>query len=301
LKVSQSLRDRLATPWLHCYRFVKKLAGPPVPGSFRILIFHNVSKSQYAAFERLLCYLLDEYGILTPGEAEARLHGNIPRGPKDKVPYLLTFDDGFKSNAGVATEILNRYGVQAVFFVCPGLMDVPPEEQSGAIVQYIFEGQVEAAKTFGSIQLMSWEDIELLVRTGHAVGSHTLFHRRLSELNLDDQRHEIFASADLLEKKLGIGVKWFAYPFGDLRSINQRSLQLMAKRYRFCCSGIRGINTSGMDHIGLLREYIDLNSPFEYQKLVLEGGLDVCYKARVRIFRRMVSDAAQGLKPASQA
>ena len=66
---------------------------------------------------------------------------------------------------------------------------------------------------------MGWEDLFNLHLEGNIIGAHTKTHQDLSsienEYNLLD---EIVYSADRIEKKLGISINSFAYPFG--KSIN---------------------------------------------------------------------------------
>ena len=132
---------------------------------------------------------------------------------------------------------------------------------------------------------MSWHDIEELVRSGHTVGSHTLHHLRLSELSYADKRREIIDSGNLLEQHIGVAVKWFAPPFGNLSSVDVDSYHLIAQRYEFSCTGLRGSNSQSTHPLGLLREQLDLTSPHHYQMLVIEGGLDFYYRSHVRKLR----------------
>ena len=62
---------------------------------------------------------------------------------------------------------------------------------------------------------MSWRDLEFLLDSGHAIGAHTAHHARLSNISDSELEAEIVESADLIEDKLGISVKHFAYTFGD--------------------------------------------------------------------------------------
>src|SRR3982751_2913512 len=66
----------------------------------------------------------------------ARQHPHVPRhtgaglaadpekpGKNGRRRAALTFDDGLRTNVAVAYPILNKLGVHATFFVCPGLID----------------------------------------------------------------------------------------------------------------------------------------------------------------------------------
>jgi peptidoglycan/xylan/chitin deacetylase (PgdA/CDA1 family) len=135
---------------------------------------------------------------------------------------------------------------------------------------------------------MSWDDCQLLVQSGHTIGAHSMSHRRLSSLDEAGRLREIVTPGQILEKRLGVSVKWFAYPFGDIDSIDARSLQIIGSRYSYCCSGLRGINLPQVGPLTLLREQLSVNMPFEYQQLILGGGLDFYYLKRVKRLGRLV-------------
>lgn len=264
------------------YRLLTTSSTTPVPGAFRILTFHDVPKLEQEAFDRLIRHVLEANGFLTPAEAEASLLGEQPPTTNGRIPCLLTFDDGFASNVTVAHEVLGRYGLKAIFFVCPGLIDLPRESHRQALTRHVYDDSISEANVPDDLSFMGWDGAEELVRLGHTIGSHTLLHSRLSSLEEEEQRREIVGSADYLEERLGVPIKWFAFPFGDLGSIDSRSMQIVAERYRFCCSGLRGLNSAETSPVGLLREAIDLTSPFGFQHLVLEGGMDFRHQKRAR-------------------
>lgn len=243
------------------------------------------------AFGNLLRYVLAVHKVITPEEAEDFLVGQDLHAQDGRIPYLLTFDDGFKSQGEVAKGILNRYGVKAVFFVCPGLMDIPREWHREAIARHIFDGSVHSADLPDDMAFISWSGLKDLIASGHTIGSHTAHHRRLSRLNRSELQQEIFGSAELLRSRLGTLIRWFAHPFGDLGSISLVSYEMIGSCYQFCCSGIRGVNSGRTHPLALLREQLDLSSPFEYQKFVLEGGLDFYYGLRARRLQALITKA----------
>jgi peptidoglycan/xylan/chitin deacetylase (PgdA/CDA1 family) len=261
-----------ARPWLTTFQLLSRIKGH-VPG-FRVVIFHDVPERSYVAFERIIAYILEYHGTLAPSEVDAafKREGRDDRG---KIPCLITFDDGFLSNARAAQTVLDPYHIKALFFVCPSLIRLKKEEEKAAIQKFIFDGQ---PPTSTNLQLMSWQDLEALLSTGHTIGSHTLTHRRLTLLDVEERKKEINQSAEILENTLKVRGDWFAWPFGTIPSIDFDSYEIIAERYKYCCSGVRGLNTSGGSRFGILRDPIDLAAPFEYQLLSLFGGLDFLYK-----------------------
>ncbi len=156
---------------------------------------------------------------------------------------------------------------------------------------HIFDGRVRSTDLLDEMALMSWSDLESLIASGHTIGSHTTHHLRLSKLSIYVLQREIIESAELLASRLGISTRWFAYPLGDLGSIDWESYGIIGTRYEFCCSGIRGMNSGRTHRLGLLREHLDLGTPFEYQKLVFEGGLDFWYKIQAKRLQSMINKA----------
>ena len=266
----------LATPWLRLHAAWRMLV-PRRPG-FRILTFHDVFEDQFKLFERLLDYVAEHHAILSPMDVQNIVNGSAHLTNDGRVPCLITFDDGYLSDAMVARKILNTRGIKAVFFVCPALMDVPREKQNAVIFERIYEGQkIPAHRVF-----MAWEDLVALAAAGHTIGSHTLSHQRLSAISQDERKREILDSADVLQKRLGAGIRWFAYPFGNIGSIDPQSYAIIRSRYEFCCTGLRGLNTLPPPGLALLRDPIDPLAPFDYQRLSLSGGLDFLYSRSVK-------------------
>jgi peptidoglycan/xylan/chitin deacetylase (PgdA/CDA1 family) len=125
---------------------------------------------------------------------------------------------------------------------------------------------------------MAWKDIKYLLSCGHVIGAHALTHARLSAINEEDElMDEIVSSGNRLEEILGKQIDWFAYPFGDIGSINSKSLKIISSRYHYCCSGLRGINIESTHRMCILRECIDLDKPINYLKELVLGGLDFSY------------------------
>jgi len=258
-------------------------------GSFRTILLHDLHEEQLPAFDRLVQHVMATHGFITPAEAESILTGS-PDPLNRRIRVLLTFDDGFQSQASAVREVLDRYAIKAVFFLCPGLMDVPAERQREAIARYIFDGERETSIP-GSMRLLSWSEAKFLLASGHTIGSHTTFHRRLCGLGVEELRSEIVGSGELLEKRLGISVRWFAYPFGNIESIDPSSYELIRSRYEFSCSGIRGVNSNQTHPLALLRDCMDPMSPLDYQEFVLLGGLDFFYRRRARRLHLMAKNA----------
>lgn len=77
----------------------------------------------------------------------------------------------------------------------------------------------EVADEFGPYQgerlLMDWNDIRQLQQEGFSIGSHSVSHVPLTDLDEPTARHEIMSSADLIEDRLGQRPNGFCFPRGS--------------------------------------------------------------------------------------
>lgn len=90
-----------------------------------------------------------------------------------------------------------------------------------------------------------------LHRRGHEVGSHSLSHPLLPQLEERELQHELRGSRVLLEEWTGARVHGFCYPNGDH---DERSVQAVrAAGYAYACTTAPGLNRGGGDALRLLR------------------------------------------------
>jgi len=80
-------------------------------------MYHGTPTADAAALERQLRVLSLVFPVVP---LEDVVSG---RGKNGRARVALTFDDGLRSNIAVAYPILRKLGLNATFFVCPGLID----------------------------------------------------------------------------------------------------------------------------------------------------------------------------------
>jgi hypothetical protein len=261
------------------------LAGTRRTG-FQALLLHDVTVAQRPALEQLLDYIEQKHGFLTPENAAKLIDGRPSE--TDRIPCLLTFDDGFTSNLDVARDILGPRRLKALFFVCPGLMAMSETDQRQAIADNIFQGRVDVGDLREDQVLMTWEDIGELHAMGHSIGSHGMTHKRLSELTGDALKTEVLDAGEAIKERTGEPCPWYAYAFGDIGSVSIEAFRIIMGAHRYCRTGIRGLNFPGTPEGGVLAQEVGLDTPFEYQKLVLDGGLDIRYgRSCIRLFQML--------------
>jgi peptidoglycan/xylan/chitin deacetylase (PgdA/CDA1 family) len=138
-----------------------------------------------AAFEKQMRMLRQwKYSVLTLEQAAQQLRG---RGPAYR-PVAVTFDDGYEDNYTLAFPVLKKYRIPATIFLIYSKIGTPG---------YLNWDQIGEMKASGLI----------------AFGSHTVTHRVLTLIPVEELEQEIAGSRRLLEEKLG-QVKLFSYPVG---------------------------------------------------------------------------------------
>jgi peptidoglycan/xylan/chitin deacetylase (PgdA/CDA1 family) len=261
-------RHLLAIPALLAHRLTARPGG-----GVRFLLFHDVAAAEMRAFERLVDVLAREGRLGTPQEAQALLEqGRQPSGER----CVITFDDGFASN-DEACRVLERHGARAMLFVCPGLLDEPRGGQRAAIAARVFDGKMAADDLPGPLELLNWGQVRDLAARGHVIGSHSLCHRRFTQLTPAELHADLATARQrLIEEGCG-PAEWLAFPFGDIDSISASTLAVVGQHHAYCRSGIRGLNTAATHPLALLADHVDLAAPLTYQRLAFEGGLDRRY------------------------
>ncbi|MEW4567959.1 polysaccharide deacetylase family protein [Tautonia sp. JC769] len=78
----------------------------------------------------------------------------------------------------------------------------------------------------GRSALMTWEQVQTLADSGMVVGSHGKTHRRLADLNEEEQSEELVSSKRMLEARLGREVDAISYPYGGATDYDDRTCRL---------------------------------------------------------------------------
>lgn len=191
---------------------------------------------------------------------------------------VLTFDDGFGDNFDYAYNILKSKGLKATFFLTCDYMD------SNKALPWS-DGSLARAKP------MSWENASTLVSGGMSIGSHTLSHADLGSISNDKNKldREIRASKEIIEEKLNIAVKYFAYPIGSRSTYNNKTEDLIrVSGYKAACINIFGTNKRRGNVFQLRRTRIDWNDTLFKFRMKLEGaydwvdGMSFCGKRKIK-------------------
>lgn len=133
--------------------------------------------------------------------------GDLAAGRAVPPTVFITFDDGFRDNHTTVMPLLEAYGMGALVFVLPPLVD------SGAPLRWpeVDEYLRRFPRTMVSVD---WEMLGQMVEGPFEVGSHTLTHPHLARLTGEELRQELSDSRRRVAERLG-ACDSIAYPFGS--------------------------------------------------------------------------------------
>jgi peptidoglycan/xylan/chitin deacetylase (PgdA/CDA1 family) len=167
-----------------------------------ILLYHYPPPN----FEDQLVHLeLAGYTVVDLDQALAGMHG----GPLPAKPVVITFDDGFAAQTG-AVDTLLRHHMKATFYI----ISSGPSSAWCIGAGRRYGDPLQPPGGCGDAYL-NWDEVRALDKTGLiTIGGHTINHRNLTGLTVEEQRYEINTGKINIEKELGHPIRHFAYPYG---------------------------------------------------------------------------------------
>ncbi len=125
-----------------------------------------------------------------------------PLKPFEEPIISVTFDDGWETIYTAGLPIMQKYGIRST--------------------QYVMSG------VFENTSYMSINQIKSMQTAGHEVGSHTIDHKDLTQLDETQLNKQLKESKDILTKNFG-PIKDFTSPYG---AYNAHTLETIGKYYR---------------------------------------------------------------------
>jgi peptidoglycan/xylan/chitin deacetylase (PgdA/CDA1 family) len=170
------------------------------------------------AFEAQLRYLRDAgYYSVSLEEWRAAVEAKKPLAGR---AVLITFDDGYLDFLTHVWPLLRRYGFSATVFLVTDAVG-----RSNA-----WDG------VYGEeVPLLGWEEIRQLRGEGVEFGSHSASHRALTALSPVDVAREGARSRAILERRLGVPINAFAYPYGDTDRVVQHLIGACGYTFGLSC------------------------------------------------------------------
>jgi peptidoglycan/xylan/chitin deacetylase (PgdA/CDA1 family) len=150
-----------------------------------------------ADFANHLAYLADAgYRTITAAELGAAVRRREAPQPGTVV---LTFDDGYADFYTTAFPTLVKHGFTATLYMTTGHIGGAPDARHDS-------GPAP--------EMLDWSALEEVTAAGLEVAAHSHTHPQLDRVPQQRVRDEVRHSRMLLEDRLGIEVRGFAYPYG---------------------------------------------------------------------------------------
>jgi peptidoglycan/xylan/chitin deacetylase (PgdA/CDA1 family) len=213
-------RDGLTVAVLKSLGTIRRLDN----GQSRIfyLLYHDIPHRYQASFRSGLVALGAAGRFLSWDEALGMVSGISPTSGSH---FCLTFDDGSKSWVEVVLPTLTELAIPATFFVTTSRVG----EQAGSAA-------------------LSWSDCRQLAAANMTIGSHTVTHRALADLDKRTARSELRDSKRELEDRLGRHIVDFGAPYGKpgVTYLPERDVDLAIEEgYRSFVSTVPGAMRPG--------------------------------------------------------
>jgi len=193
----------------------------------QLLYFHHIFEDEEQNFRILLKKLAKNHTFISHSEAVNRIVTNTI----DKPYIAFSSDDGFKNNLKAA-EILNEFGASCCFYINPDLI----EETNFEVIKKHCNEKLD----FPATEMLTWDEVNQLQKMGHEIGSHTLNHKKVTDMNSDEMLYDFSKSHAILTEKSG-EIKHFAYPYGRFFHFNGEAFNAVFKSgYQTCSSAERG-------------------------------------------------------------
>jgi peptidoglycan/xylan/chitin deacetylase (PgdA/CDA1 family) len=120
--------------------------------------------------------------------------------PLPAKPVLITFDDGYQNNYTEAFPVLRDFGFRATLYV---------------VVQTVgWDNRWHNPATETRVPMISWAQLKELQKAGWEIGSHTMNHPNLKNIELKEMKIEVAKSRSVLAEFMEETPDSFAYPYG---------------------------------------------------------------------------------------
>jgi peptidoglycan/xylan/chitin deacetylase (PgdA/CDA1 family) len=166
----------------------------------QFLYIHHTFKDEEQKLDNLLKRLSKDHEFITYSQAADKVLSRTI----DKPYITFSSDDGFKNNLRAA-EILDRYGAKACFFVNPGIVGETDADKINRYCRQTLE--------FPPVEFLNWDEVGLLQKNGHEIGSHTMMHMNIAKASVQEINDDLGQTFRILTELCG-GAQHFAFPYG---------------------------------------------------------------------------------------
>ncbi|MFA5162668.1 MAG: polysaccharide deacetylase family protein [Elusimicrobiales bacterium] len=143
-------------------------------------------------------------------------------------PVLITFDDGYRNNYTEAYRILKEKGAKGNIFLVYNTLGKNNEWHNPDSEHWL--------------PMLTWEEINEMLASGVMdMGAHTMNHKNLAKIPLEEAAWEMRECKKRLEEKLGHEIPCFAYPYGSGAFVPEVRQKALEAGFKFDFSVKQGI------------------------------------------------------------
>lgn len=219
------MRSKIRSLYLEFFGFFAN----PKPG-IHIINAHYITpgvmnSGNREIFEQFLQHLGKKSKLITLQEATQLIISR--QFPQDESLVAFTFDDGYEECYEIIAPLLEKYNCNGGFFINANYVESSEEYQ----IDYR-----ERLKVFTK-KPMTWNQIESLHNRGHVIGSHTLDHFNMADLDNEQLIFQVKKNKELLEDRLNYNCDYFVWPYGQLRDFPPKAWEITKDFHSFIFSG----------------------------------------------------------------
>lgn len=244
---------------------------PAMPGP-RLLIYHELTPEPVkqmdlapGVFERQMEWLAGHGRIVTLDEAI-----KLREDPESRKDFVLTFDDGYAGLAEFGFSVLRRLGMSFTLYVTSGLIGSAPN-------------------------YLTWDQIAEMMSSGLVtIGAHTHSHPDLRTIAPPEIERELDISNEMIEGRLGVRPRHFAYPKGYW---SEAAEPLLRERYETSVLGAGPPITGNVDLQRLSRVPVQRADGLFFFKRKVTGGMraEEWARSRLKRYRNPHADDGSGV------
>jgi len=222
---------------------------------------YNISVDEFTKQMRWLYEL--QYKTLALNELEEF------QPDSSKLFFILTFDDGHKSNFGIVSPILKEFAFKAIFFISTGL--------------------IERNNNF-----MNWQEVCELHNNGHSIQSHGHSHKFLNHLAEKEVIFELGQSSNLIKENTRMAPTAFSCPGGRYNKRVIKIAKEIGYKKMFTSKPYNFIPERDIKSFSLGRFMITKGITISNFKRILEGQRLYLSNLRVKYYLKYLLKIAAG-------
>ncbi|HAI11924.1 MAG TPA: hypothetical protein DCM28_09485 [Phycisphaerales bacterium] len=246
----------------------------------RIVTFHGTRPAEFADFQTIAQWCIDNFDIATPEDADALFAGEAYNADHDKL--LITFDDGWQSNYQAAKWLAER-GIKAIFFIVPSLINRTVAEfeayhKANGITPYF---TIKPDQPNDHENGLTRKQLDSMMQMGHRIAAHNYAHRNLGQLHDHDELvYEIDRSIDAVSQITGQPCLDFAVAFGQPHNLSMEACEYLRQKNLRTYMCFRGLNVPDQTCRFMLRHGFEYSHPKSFTRQAIHGGVDHTVRAQ---------------------